>query len=1057
MYILTLTVSFIVLFINGFTPLNETLLLKTPDIYKNEIVFEHGGDLWLTSIKDTTARRLTTDKGYENYPKFSPDGEFIAFSGEYDNDNFDVYAMPVNGGLPIRLTYYPGGDRVIGWTKDGKHILFISRRAHWQVPQLYKVSYKGGMPEPIPLPRVFAGSFSEDERKFAYNRKTGGLNWKGYKGGMAPDVWIYDFSLDTCMKVTEWEGTDIKPFWYRDKIYFLSDRDSSLNNRLNLYYYDLKSKKIEQVTRHKEFDIENFSIYGTKVVYECGGKLWIRDLIGDKSRQMSIKLPDDRRFMRKTYEKASGFINGGEISPTGKRALFQALGDIFTVPREHGPTRNITETPGIREISPVWSPDSRWVAYLSDKIGEYEIYLRRTDTTGEEKRITHDGKCFRYNILWSPDSRKLLYADTKLRLFFVDIEDKKPVLVDSSITERILNYDWSPDSKWIAYIKENEDWYGSIWLYSLDRNKSYKITDDLYDEDEVCFDPDGRYLYFISSRTFSPGHCDFSEKKIYPSTQNICLITLQKDSLSPFAPESDEEKIGKEEEESKKDEKKGENKKTEIDLKDIGRRIVTVPIPASDYWNLSASDNKIFYLKSKRTIEIQRTKADLEMFDIEEKKEHTILKDIDNYSLSSEGKNILYKAESIFGIIEVKPEECKKGEGKINLNDIIAPFYPESAWGQIFNDFWRLIRDFYYDPDINGVDWIGLKQTYSKFLPSITHRDELNYLFGKMQRELGNSHNYHWGGKFPELKHVSVGLLGADFEPDQKSHFYKFKKIYKGESWQKSRKSPLTEPGVDVKEGEYLIAVEGEIIHFPENIYKYFENKADKQIRLAINTKPSIKGSRTIKIKPINLSSERELRYLNWVETNREKVKIATNGRIGYIHVPNTAVWGLEEFGKYFFAQRNKEGLIVDVRYNGGGWSPMMFMDYLKETPLSVFVPRYGKPHMDPSAKFRGNLVCITNEYAGSGGDMFPYYFRKLGLGKLIGTTTWGGLLSCSGRKLMDGGTVVIPMYEVRNIEGKQIIENKGVHPDIEVDNLPNMLMKERDLQLEKAIEILSK
>ena len=1056
MYALTVVLSLTTFFISGFSETHETLLLKSPDIYKNEIVFEHGGDLWFTTVRESLARRLTTDKGYETRPKFSPDGKLIAFSGEYDNNNYDVYVMPKDGGSPVRLTYHPGADRVTGWTRDGEYILFISGRAGWRLPRLYKVSKNGGMPEEIPLPRVYAGSFSGDGRKFAYNRKTSRLNWKGYRGGLTPDIWVYDFDKDTCMKITKWEGTDVKPFWHEDKIYFLSDRD----NRLNIYSFDLESGRIKQITNHKEFDVENFSIYGTKIVYEYGARLWIKDLMSGEPKPMRIRLPDDQRFVRKTYEEASTFINGFEVSPSGKRALFQAMGDIFTVPKENGPTRNISETPAIREVRPVWSPDGKWIAYLSDRTGEYEIYLRKSDGTGEEKEITHNGNCFRYKIVWSPDSKKLLYADSKLRLFYVDIKNKKPVLVDSSSVYRIHDYSWSPDSKWITCIKDNDNFYGSVWLYSLDKCEDYKVTVDLFDEDEVCFDPSGKYLYFISSRTFSPGGGDFSNLKTYPATQNICLLTLQKDTLSPFAPKSDEEKLEKEEnEESEEAEKKEKPKETKIDLENIAKRIVTVPISAGDYRGLSAGENKIFYLRSEETALIQtgRAKKTLCMFDMEEREEHTIMKDIDDYSLSEDGEYILYKANSIFGIIEAKAKECNKGDGKVNLKEMIAPFVPELAWAEMFNDFWRLTRDLFYDPDMNGVNWTKLKQAYSNFLPHMAHRDELNYIIGGMQRELGTSHNYHGGGKTPKLEHVSIGLLGVDFEVDKKSHFYRFKKIYRGEAWQKSRISPLTLPGIDVQEGEYLIAIGDKIIHYPENIYKYFENTADKQIRITINSKPSIKDGRVIKIKPIDVDGEEELRYLDWVENNRKKVEKATNGRIGYIHVPNTAMWGLKEFGKYFFAQRDKEGLIIDVRYNGGGWSPMMFMDYLTQTPLSIFIPRYGEPHMDPFAKFKGNMVCLTNEYAGSGGDMFPYYFRELGLGKLIGATTWGGLLSCSGRKLMDGGVVVLPMYEVTNVENEKLLENEGVHPDIEIDNPPNLLMKGRDLQLEKAIEVLSK
>jgi len=1027
---------------------DSTLLLSAPDICNHTIVFEYGGDLWLVPDTGGIARRLTSDEGFESNPKFSPDGRFVAFSGHYDADNFDVYVIPVDGGPPLRLTYHPASDRVIGWTHDGNHVLFISRRTHWCQPRLYRVSLEGGLPEELPLPVVYWASFSPDGNKVAFNRRPARLGWRNYRGGQVPDVWIYDFDRDTAYRVTDWEGTDICPLWYKDKIYFLSDRDG----KLNIYCYDTNTGVIRKVTDHQDFDVELPSLGGSKIVYQCGGTLWVLDLTTERYHRLKIKVPDDYKFVRPRYEDVSTLVDWFDISPHAKRAVLVARGDIFTVPKEKGPVRNITCTAGTRERYAVWSPDGEWIAYLSDESGEYEIYIRKADGTGDATRITYDGECYRWPLVWSPDSKKLLYSDSKLRLFYVDIDNKKPVLVDTSAVDYIWSYCWSPDSRWLAYIKQNDNWYGSVYLYSVETKESYKITTDLYDDDEVCFDPSGKYLYFISSRTFTPARGDFGELRVYPATQNICLITLQADIPSPFLPKSDEELPEEEKEEPEEPEKKPPEK-IEIDLEGISQRVVAVPIPAGNYSGLAATEDKIFYLE-RTDFTSRKHKYNLHVYDIENQKDHVLIEGIDGYRVSEDGKYVLYKADNTFGIIEVNDTQYSVGDGKLKTDKLRLKVDPRQEWCQMLHEAWRLERDFFYDTNMHGVDWHGLYEVYSKFLPYAADRYDLNYLIAGMLRELGASHTYVWGGKLPQ-KEVKVGLLGVDFELDPTTGFYKFKKIYKGENWQEKRRAPLTEPGVMVKEGEYLIKVEGQLVRYPDNPYKYFENTVDKQVRLEVNDKPIVKGTRTVVVKPISLGNELELRYLDWVETNRHKVETATNGRVGYIHVPNTATWGLKEFGKYFFAQSNKEGLIIDVRYNGGGWSPAMFMDYLQRRPLGEFVSRVGQPSIDPFVKFHGKLVCIINEYAGSGGDMFPYYFRELGLGPLIGNRTWGGLIGCWGWQLMDGGYITVPVGRFRDLKGNWVIENEGVTPDIPVDDRPDLLTKGYDPQLEKAIEVI--
>ncbi len=1022
---------------------DSTLLMSRPDIHGDKIVFEYGGDLWLASQDGGRASRLTSDKGFETWARFSPDGRYIAFSGQYDADNFDVYVMPTDGGAPVRLTYHPSADIVTEWADDGESVLFISRRRERYHRQLYSISLEGGLPRQLPLPSLGCVSFSPCRQKIAFNRRPARLRWRGYRGGLAPDVWIYDMEQDTAWTITDWEGMDISPIWYGDNIYFLSDRDG----RVNIYRYEIETEIIHRITDHRDFDVRVPGLGNSNIIYQSGGSLWVLDLKTENYNRLIINVPHDYISVRPRYENVAKLIDWFDISPHAKRAVFSARGDIFTVPKEKGPVRNITNTEGAREIYPAWSPDGQLVAYLSDKTGEYEIYTRRADGTGEATRITYDGDSYRWPLVWSPDSRKLLYSDSKLRLFYVDIETKRETLVDTSTIRYIRSYRWSPDSRFIAYIKLNTNRYGAVYIYSVEEGKSYQVTTDLFDEDDLYFDPDGRYLYIISSRTFSPARGDFGELQVYPATQNICLITLQKETPSPFLPESDEEI--KEEEKEEED-----NEEIRIDFEGITERVITVPIPAGDYWGLLATENKILYL-NRRNFASRNPKFDLHIYDIDKQKDRVLIKGINSYALSEDGKSVLYKSGNTYGIIEVTGKDLTVGAGRLRTTEMKLRVDPVQEWTQIFNEAWRLQGDFFYDEDMHGMDWEHLHQVYSAFLPYAADRWDINFLISEMYKELGASHMGVWGGDEHPKKGVEIGLLGVDFELDERTGFYRFKKIYQGENWDRERRAPLTEPGVVVREGEYLIKINDNLVQFPDNPYGYLQNTIGKKIMIEVNDRPRQEGARTVGIKPISLGNEMELRYLDWVETNRQKVAAATNGLIGYIHVPNTLEWGLEEFGKYFFAQLDKKGLIIDARYNAGGWSPTMFMNYLQRRPLGKFVPRVRQKYPDPPVRFHGRLVCITNEYAGSGGDMFPHYFRELGLGPLIGTRTMGSLISTWHWTLMDGGVTQIPIARFSDLKGNWLIENEGVTPDILVDNRPDLIMRGYDPQLMKAIEVI--
>jgi tricorn protease len=1058
----------------------ETRLLRFPDIYGDKIVFVYGGDLWTVSSQVGIAQRLTSFEGYEASPKFSPDGKTIAFTGAYDG-NGDVYVIPTEGGEPRRLTYHPGtaqstgeialDDWVIDWFPDGKEILFRSPRQAFPSSKLFRINVEGGFEEALKLPEVATASLSPDGDKLAYTRQPVEFRtWKRYQGGMAPDIWIYDMKTDAVEKITDWKGTDNFPMWYNDKIYFTSDRDHTLN----IYCYDLKTKAVRKITNHDQYDVKWPSLGPGAIVYENGGYLYVLDLATEKTIKISVEVPAERLFSRPNWEKVDDLILDFCLSPSAKRALFSARGEIFTVPEEKGEVRNITQTPDIREIYPAWSQDGKLVAYLSDRPGEYELYIRPQDGSGEEKRITYDGECYRFHPVWSPDSKKLLYSDKKLRLFYLDIDEKKPALVDKAEVSEIHDYVWSPDNKWIVYSKNNPAYFASIYLYSLEKGQVYRITHGQTDDFNPVFDPKGRYLFFISARNFNPVFSDFESNYAYRNSRNIYLVTLQADSLSPFAPESDEEK-GKEKEKKENEKDKKEKDKDEetkedkedkeegpkdikIDLENIDQRVVGVPIKSGNYTGLYATKDKLFYLNMPASSEEDQSgpSNELLMYDLEKKEEHTLLSGINNYDISKKGDKIIYQSGNTYGTIEANKESHKVGDGKLNTSGMEIKVDPIGEWRQIFDESWRLERDFFYDPNMHGVNWRGMKERYGQLLPYVAHRWDLTYLIGELIGELDCSHTYVGGGKMPRSEPVDIGLLGVDFESDKKDGFYRFQKIYKGENWKEDRRAPLTEPGVNVKEGDYLIAVNGQEVRYPANLYQFFEKTVNKQVKIKVNGKPSSEGAREVTVKPVG--SEYMLRYMDWVETRRKRVEEATQGKVGYIHVPNTSLWGLNEFSSAFFAQVRKDALIIDVRYNGGGMIPDMFMEHLRRKVLSLWTRREGELSRTPMVAMHGPMVCIINEYAGSGGDAFPYYFRELGLGPLIGTRTWGGLVGISrGIPLMDGGYVTVPEFAFINLKGQWDVENHGVDPDIEVDNRPDLVIKGGDPQLEKAIEVIMK
>ena len=1062
--VLTFATLLIFLLSNSLFAKEEARLLRFPSIHGNQIVFSYAGDLYTVNATGGVARQLTNHEGQEVFARFSPDGKQIAFTGQYDG-NTEVYLMPANGGTPKRLTYTAtlGRDNVwdrmgpnnivMTWKHDSKHVLFRSRRIDWNSfnGQLYLVSLDNDIPQQLPLPRGGFCSFSPDDKKLAYNRIFREFRtWKRYRGGMADDIWVYDFASKKVENISNNPAQDIIPMWNGNKIYFLSDRDE--NKRMNLYVYDLTTKQTTKLTNFTEFDIKFPSQGKNAIVFEYSGYIYRFDLSTEKHVKVAISILNDNLGGRTGIVDVSKNVTNYEISPDGKRALFGARGEIFTVPVRHGVTRNLTCTSGVHERNSKWSPDGKWIAYISDKTGEDEIYITAQDGSAAETQITTGAETYKYEIYWSPDSKKLLWGDKKLRLRYVDINSKKIKEVTKATAWEIRNYAWSPDSKWIAYAKPEEEGMNKVYLFSLSESKSYEVTDGWYSASQPAFSSDGKYLYFVSNRDFNPIYSWTEWNHAYRDISRIYFVTLSKDTESPFKPKSDEVEIKKEEpEKDKKDDKdkKKEEVTVKVDIDGLKDRIVGLPIKASGYSHLTSVDDKLYYNRKGSADE----KSLLLMYDLKEQKE-TELGQIDGYEISADLKKMLVSQEKSYAIIDL-PKAKIEIKDKLNLSAMEMRLNRHKEWTQIYNESWRQMREFFYAPNMHGVDWEKIRQQYEPLVGYVNHRADLSYILGEMIGELNVGHTYVGGGDTPKPKRIKTGLLGAQFERDANSKYYKIKKILKGQNWDKSLQSPLTKIGVNVKEGEYILAVNVKPTNKMANIYSALLNTVGKQVTLKVNSKPSETGSRTVVVEPI--ADEGELYYFNWIQNNIEKVNKATGGKVGYIHVPDMGRHGLVEFTKYFYPQLRKKALIIDVRGNGGGNVSPMIIERLRREVSMIDMARNTKTGTDPGALIWGPKVCLLDEFSASDGDIFPYRFKKQKLGKLIGKRSWGGVVGIrNSLPLLDGGYLYKPEFANLDTEGKKwVIEGHGVEPDIVVENDPAKEFAGIDEQLDKAIEVI--
>ncbi len=1052
----------------------EARVLRFPAVSNDAIAFSYAGDLYTVPLAGGVARKLTSFyEGYEAFARFSPDGSSIAFTGEYDG-NREVYLIPAEGGVPKRLTYTPSLSRddisdrmgpnnlVMGWTHDGQRIVFRSRMAEWNDfnGQLYLAPKDGGPPDEIPLPRGGFCSFSPDDKKLAYNRIFREFRtWKRYRGGMADDIWIYDFASKTVENITSNPALDIIPMWSGDKIYFLSDRDEA--KRMNLYVYDLASKATRKLTSFTDFDIKFPSLGPKHIVFENGGYIYTFDLATEQTVRVPVVIADDMVSGRGKVIKVDRQVTNFEIGPDGQRALFGAHGDVFTVPAKHGNTRNLTMTPGIHERSSKWSPDGRTIAFISDRSGTEEIWLMNQDGTGEPRQLTTGGDTYKYEIRWSPDGTKILWNDKMQRLSFIDVASKAVAVVATAQAGEINQANWSPDSRWIAYAKPEVEGMARVYLYSLDTQKTFAATDGWYTSGGPAFSSDGRFLFFVSDRDFSPVYSSTEWNHAYLAMSRVYCVTLSKDVKSPFEPKSDEVAI-KPAPEAKAaaagkpaaDKKPAEKKETavvptlKVDPEGLMARIIALPVETANYGGIYATADSVYYGRQK---DLEQAPS-LMLYDLAELKEKDLGK-VEGYEVSADGKKMLVRKDGAYGIIDL-PKAPINLETKLDLSGMEVTLDRRQEWDQIYEECWRQMKEFFYAPNMHGVDWEALRLRYKPLAAAVNHRADLTYVIGELIGELSSGHTYVGGGDMPAAPKVKVGMLGARFERDAATGYYRIAKILKGQNWDRALRSPLTEVGVNVREGEYLLAIDGRPLDKVSNMYETLYNKAGKQVILKVASGPDGKGGRDVVVVPIE--TENALYYNDWVEANIAKVDKATGGKVGYIHIPNMGVEGLNEFVKHFYPQLRKKALIIDVRGNGGGNVSPMVIDRLVREMVMVEMARNGVGAPNPGEAFVGPKVCLCDEFSASDGDIFPYRFKTLKLGKLIGKRTWGGVVGIRGTlPLLDGGSLMKPEFAPYSPEGKGwIIEGVGVEPDIVVDNDPAREFAGIDDQLNKGIEV---
>ena len=1029
-------------------------LFHQPDVSETQIVFAYGGDIWIVPKAGGMATKLSSPKGEESFPRFSPDGSQIAFSGNYDG-NTDIYVLPSTGGVPVRVTHHGMSDRMLDWYPDGKSLLYASsmESGKQRFSQFYQVSAAGGLPEKLPISMGEFGSLSPDGSKIAFtDRSRVFRNWKRYTGGWAPDIWLFDLKTLSSENITNNIASDELPMWVGDKIYFLSDQGSA--QRYNIWVYDTRTKASKQVTHFTDFDVHFPSDGPSDIVFEAGGKIQLLDLATEQVREIAIDIVSDQMTLKTHKESVEKYLQNATIAPDGNRVLVEARGDVFSLPAEEGFTQDLTRTPGFAERNPAWSPDGKYIAYWSDKSGEYELTLRDLTSGNIEEQVTHLGPGFRYDLYWSADSKKIAFVDQTMHINVFDLTTKTNNAIDQdpSLFEgglRGWRCSWSSDGRWMAYSKTMDNGNGAVMIYDTKDKKLTQATSGFYSDLNPTFDREGKYLYLITNRSFNPVYSDFDNTWIYPNATELAVVTLRPEVKSPLAAANDTvavTKDKKDEKEADKADKEAKDETVTIEFEGFERRIIILPPEAGNMGNLAAADGKIIYMRYPNSGS-DGEDSELMFFDLKEKESKTIMKNVNGYELSADGKKLLVRQGRNLGVVGVGSDQ--KMDKQLALNKMEMTIDPKAEWQQIFNDTWRFERDFFYDKNMHGVDWAAMRKQYGDMIQYAVTRNDVNFLLGELIAELNASHTYNGGGDQETPEHKAVGYLGVDWAKDHDQ--FKIKTIIRGADWDSEVRSPLDEPGVNVKEGEYILAVNGMALADYTDPWAAFEGLSNETVELTVSSTPDWENVRSVVVKTV--SDETRLRNLAWIESNRKRVDEESGGKLGYIYVPSTGIDGQNELVRQFYGQWNKQGLVVDERFNNGGQIPDRFIELLNRKPLAYWNVRDGKDWQWPPVGNFGSMVMLINGWSGSGGDAFPDYFRKAGLGPLIGGRTWGGLIGISGAPtLIDGGGVTVPTFRMYNPDGTWFKEGHGVDPDIQVLEDPTQLAKGVDTQLERAI-----
>ena len=1050
----------------------QTKLLRFPDIHGDRVVFSYGGDLWLASTGGGLATRLTAHPGLELFPRFSPDGSRIAFTGQYDGDE-QVYVMPASGGVPRQLTYYPArgplaprwgyDNQVYDWSPDGQAVLFRSLRYSTDLSdsRLFLASVDGGLPVPLPMPESGAGDLSPDGTRVVYSPLFRDFRtWKRYEGGWAQELYIFDRETHAVERVTDHRRADRDPMWIGDAIYFTSDRGGTLN----LYGYDLASRETTQLTHSETWDVRWPGDDGAgRIVYELNGELQIYSIDEGASRPVAVTVPDDGLAMRPARVAAADLIEDAELSPQGERALFVARGDVFTAPIENGPTRNLTRSSGAHDKWARWSPDGSRIAYVSDATGEDEIYLIAQDGSGAPEQLTTGGQAMRYAPEWSPAGTHLAFGDKDGRLYVIDVETKAVIDVADEARGPLRDYVWSPRGGYLAFSMSDPTGFDSIYVWRLADRELHRITGEFFHEWNPAWDPDGDFLYYLSDRQFAPQLGSFEWNYLVDRETGIYALALRRDVEHPLPPESDEVEVTGGDEESDPDSEGGGGEADDgggggdaegpiaIDFDGLAGRVVRLPVTFDNYVGLSGAEDGVFFIRGGAQYYGRRgdVQPALQRFTFEDRETDTIADGIRGYAVSRDGEKVLVREGSRWNVYPAGGGDA----AAVSTGGLMVDRVPAEEWTQIFDEVWRRFRDFFYVENMHGYDWEALRDRYRPLLAHVAHRSDLNYVIGEMVAELNVSHAYIAGGDWETPDRPQVALAGAVYELDAAADRYRIAEIFAGQNEEPRYRAPLTEIGVDARVGDYVLAIDGEELRGSDNPYRVLRHRADRPVRLTLNDRPTFDGAREVTFTPV--TEERSLRYLTEVEANRRKVSEMTDGRVGYLHVPDMGADGIQEFIKWFYGQVRKEGLVIDVRGNGGGNVSQMLIERLGRRVLGTgFARTYDTPDTYPAVAFHGHLVCILDEDSASDGDIFPYRFREAGLGPLIGKRSWGGVIGITSHgPLLDGGSVNVPQFGTNGADGSWVVENVGVEPDIEVENDPRSVIAGRDPQLERAVE----